>query len=325
MSTLPETIGIIKDDEFLKSFTAKDAQNLAKKLLNTEVKIKMGTYKKQCIESIKKSISFRQSECIFTIDNGTGSDDVFYKYFKNELKFFIIKSPLKENEFTIQWHTDETKRLTEKEIRDAAVRHERAERHEIFTVYHALMFEKETHELFISSVQQKLIISCMSRIVEAIASNTKSFIFEIPFLELGLDKQVDRSLVFDKLVEEITRRKFNTSDLVKIYGSMRIYIPSVPEITIEEVSLSATGGLQPEPHTPPMVAKDYSIRPTKREETASLLKDLFDFITERAQILVHSRCLGEQGLSLSQKEETRLTSLEENIHKIIATILGCFP
>lgn len=309
------------DDDYFKNFTAGHAQHLATKYYNGELKSKMNKYKKACIESIKACILKQVDECTFSVEGGNNNlHDLFFKYFKTEMRFLISKSIFKENEFILRWHPEETKMLSQKEISilaDKVVQQGNSYDGEVFSVYHAQLFEMESHKLLIDNIVEKLIISCMKEIVQSINSNTKSFMFTIPYGEFSITRESDRYLIFDKLIEEIVKREFKITEKSKLYGSVRIFIPLIPETTVEEVQLP----LKSTNEEPNLVFKKI---PTNKAEASILLDDLIKFATERAQLMAYKREQEERKQSFSFGDENRIKRANENMHKITSLLLEKF-
>lgn len=353
----------------LASFTAKDAQAMAKNFINREMREKMSAHKVKCIEAIKHAITLRQKECDYVVDDGLTSlssvptsasssnsqlplanflsheknmtlHEMFYKHFKNELKFVLLRSTEKENQFTIRWHTEETKRMSEKELRMIVsssstsstpsvaggqvkdeVKTGESEAQNIapvWNVYHAMLYELEKKKEFIDGVVQKLLLSCIRRIQHSIGLKETSFIFEIPYLDFALEKD-DKYAVFDKLVAELNRRHFTTTDLVKVYGRMRVMC--LPPVEIVDGGLDSRAA-DSSSSSPGKTRKDYSKVPTNKTEALDLIQDLIDLITERTQNLVYSSLTKDSAVARDRLKKN--VDIESDMNKISCAILGHF-
>lgn len=224
------------DDDWVK-FDVFSAEARFRKQKENEIDQKFTLLKLECIEKIKQDIERMEHESIFLISNDEDDAvcDAFLKYFKHDLKFTVIL-PLvykekHKNEYTLKWITDETRGMNDVQMKSNRDRLEVMG--EKFSVYHAMMFAEEQRKKYHETLLKRLLKKCIKLIADTIDEKKTSFIFRIPYEEFKVEKESDRNIIYERLIEELKKKKFHVTEKLFTTYSMKIHCLPQPTITME--------------------------------------------------------------------------------------------
>lgn len=333
-----------KDDEMiLKNFTAKDAQVLAKSHLESETRDKLNRQRGECYEKIKTAINNRERECTFTLRSdaegaSTSFSDagvsgkaalhfvglvssikgVFFDHFKKDLNYLIICTS--EDTFSIRWDTDKTRRFSDGELAilatqqtDMLIKNHKAKTpDQVFSVYHAMLLQREVRQKFIKDCLDKLVVTCIRKIQSSIERHESSFLYIIPYADLNIDVD-DRLTIFDMLVAELKHRQFNITEQRKAMGQFRLHCLPATEVTIEVDNHG-------EDH---LDIKGYGIDlvPQIRENAIEAIQNFYNLVVQRMNIL---QSVKEKG-SIDYTKQVKLNAIDDTLRKITGNVVSIYP
>lgn len=219
----------------LNTFSIKDAQLLIDQHLSTNVKEKIQNYKIQCISKIKEAIEKRQDHIIFgfiELDEKTNSIfsermniyDCFTKIFSIDLGFLITRQE-DQKSFKIEWSSiDRLKCMNESDIFKEAQKFEQ-ENNNDFSVINAYELEIKTSRKYVKRFIGKCVTECTALIKNALSMGRQYVEYKIILDNYSMNKlktELEKTLTFDGVKDELIRRGFEISDSSRSTGKIMI-------------------------------------------------------------------------------------------------------